>query len=135
MSHHTTKSERFAVAALACATAFAGCGSDDDDATIPVSEWVAEFDRQCAEIGAELSDPTLTDDEYRSINERGIAEMRAIGTPDRNAAEAATLLTVIEASTLDTSLDDEAISALDQQFLDAAEVLGISDACVGGASG
>ena len=100
-----------------------------------MSEWVTEFNQRCVEIGEELSNPELTDAQYREINERGIAEMRALGTPDNNAAEAETLLTVIEASTIDTTLDDEAISALDQQFLDAATVLGISDECIGGAQG
>ena len=115
------------------ASALTGCGADDSDDTIPVSEWVTEFNRRCVEIGEELSNPELTDAQYREINERGIAEMRALGTPDDNAAEAETLLTVIDASTIDATLDDEAIDALDQQFLDAATVLGISDECIGGA--
>jgi hypothetical protein len=124
-----------ATATLVVASALTGCADDDSEDTIPVSEWVTEFNRRCVEIGEELSNPELTDAEYREINERGIAEMRAIGTPDNNANEAETLLTVIEASTIDTTLDDEAISALDQQFLDAATVLGISDECIGGAQG
>ena len=135
MNHHMTKSGRLAITALIVAAAFAGCGSDSDDGTIPVSDWVAEFDRQCVEIGGELSDPELTDDEYRAISERGGAEMRAIGTPDEMGAEAETLLTVLENTTADMTLDDETISNLDQQFLNAATVLGISDACIGGAQG
>jgi hypothetical protein len=125
----------FATATLVVAGALTGCADDDSEDTIPVSEWVTEFNRRCVEIGEELSNPELTDAEYREINERGIAEMRALGTPDNNANEAETLLTVIEASTIDTTLDDEAISALDRQFLDAATVLGISDECIGGAQG
>lgn len=125
----------FATATLVVAGALTGCGDDDSQDTIPVSEWVTEFNRRCVEIGEELSDPELTDAEYREINERGIAEMRAIGTPSSSATEAEALLTVIEASTIDTTLDDDAISALDQQFLDAATVLGISDECIGGAQG
>jgi len=125
----------FATATLVVASALTGCADDDSEETVPVSEWVTEFNRRCVEIGEELSNPELTDAEYREINERGIAEMRALGTPDNNANEAETLLTVIEASTIDTTLDAEAISALDQQFLDAATVLGISDECIGGAQG
>ena len=41
---------------------------------------------------------------------------------------------IIEATTTDTALGDKAISALDQQFLEAANVLGISDDCIGGAA-
>jgi hypothetical protein len=123
----------FAAATLVVATVVTGCGDDDSGDTVPLSEWVTEFNRRCVEIGEELSNPELSDAEYREINERGIAEMRAVGTPSNHAAEAETLLTVIEASTIDTTLDDEAISALDQQFLDAATVLGISDECIGGA--
>jgi hypothetical protein len=130
------RSRRLAITAtLVLASAFTGCGDDNSEDTIPESEWVTEFNRRCVEIGAELSNPGLSDAEYRKINKRGIAEMRAIGKPDNNAAEAETLLTVIEASTIDTTLDDQAINALDQQFLDAATVLGISDACIGGAQG
>ena len=125
----------FATATVVVASALTGCADDNSDDTIPVSEWVTEFNQRCVEIGEELSNPELTDAEYREISERGIAEMRAIGTPSNNATEAETLLTVIEASTIDTTLDDEAISALDQQFLDAATVLGISDECIGGAQG
>jgi hypothetical protein len=125
----------FATATLVVASALTGCADDDSEDTIPVSDWVTEFNQRCVEIGEELSNPELTDAQYREINERGIAEMRALGTPDNNANEAETLLTVIETSTIDTTLDDEAISALDQQFLDAATVLGISDECIGGAQG
>lgn len=120
-------------ATLVLASAVVGCSNGGD--TIPVAEWVAEFNQRCAEIGAELSDPELSDAEFREISERGIAEMRAIGTPDDNAAEAATLLAVIESTTDDQTLDDEALTALDRQFLDAAIVLGISDDCIGGAQG
>ena len=125
----------FATATLVVASALTGCADDNSEGTIPVSEWVTEFNQRCVEIGEELSNPELTDAEYREINERGIAEMRALGTPDANANEAEALLTVIEASTIDNTLDDEAISALDQQFLDAATVLGISDECIGGVQG
>jgi hypothetical protein len=135
MNHHMTRSGRLAITALIVTAAFAGCGSDSDEGTIPVSDWVAEFDRRCVEIGAELSDPDLTDEQFLAISERGVAEMRAIGTPDEMDAEAETLLTVLETTTADTTLDDETISNLDQQFLNAATVLGISDACIGGAQG
>ena len=134
MNAITRRSGQLAVAATFVAAALSGCGDDNND-TIAVSDWVAEFDRRCVEIGEELSNPELSDAEYREINERGIAEMRAIGTPSSSATEAETLLTVIEATTIDSSLDDEAISALDQQFLEAATVLGISDECIGGAQG
>ena len=138
MNTISMRSRRLAIVAtatLVVASALTGCADDDSEDTIPVSEWVTEFNRRCVEIGEELSNPELTDAQYREINERGIAEMRALGTPDNNADEAETLLTVIEASTIDATLDDEAISALDQQFLDAATVLGISDECIGGAQG
>jgi hypothetical protein len=133
MNHHTITSGRLAITALIVTAAFAGCGSDGDEGTIPVSDWVAEFDRQCVEIGAELSNPDLTDEQFLAISERGVAEMRDIGTPDEMGAEAEALLTVLENTTVDTTLDDETIGNLDQQFLDAATVLGISDACIGGA--
>jgi hypothetical protein len=136
MNTISMRSRRLAIAAtLVVASAVTGCGDDNSEDTIPVSEWVTEFNQRCVEIGAELSNPELSDTEYRKINERGIAEMRAIGTPSNNATEAETLLTVLESSTIETTLDDEAISALDQQFLDAATVLGISDACIRGAQG
>lgn len=135
ISMRSKRPATFTTAALVAAGALTGCADDNSEDTIPVSEWVTEFNQRCVEISEELSNPELTDAQYSEINERGIAEMRALGTPDNNANEAETLLTVIEASTIDTTLDAEAITALDQQFLDAATVLGISEECIGGAQG
>ena len=125
-------------AGLLLAFALTGCGggsSNDDEqaATIPVSEWVAAFDQLCVETAAKLS-ADLSEAEFREISESALVEMKAIPSPDEQAAETKAMLEAIEATTTDATLDDAAITAYDQQFLDAATELGVSEACIGGAA-
>lgn len=138
-STHTARPVRrgaaIALAAAATILALAACSDDDSDAaqTIPVEEWVAEFDQLCVEItGPEAR--TLSEVEFKEVSDRGLAEMRALPDPDEHAAEAAAMLAAIEATT-DPDVADADIEALDQQFLDAAAVLDVSDACIGGPQG
>lgn len=135
MDSITSRPGRFAIAAaLVLSVAVTACGDDDSSAgTVPVAEWVAQFDKRCVEVGAELSDRTLTDAQFAEISQRAIAEMRAFGVPDEMADEAQSMLDAIEATTADTTLDDETINDLDRQFLVAATAMGVSDACIGGA--
>lgn len=110
------------------------CGNDDDD-SIPLSQWVAEFDQKCVETMAALSDPDLSDAEFREISDTAIAEMRAIGEPDEMADVAAGLLNTIAANDDGTERTQSEIDALDQQALAAMTSLGVSDSCIGGPQG
>ena len=109
------------------------CGGDED--TIPLADWVADFDEMCVETIAELSDPSLTQAQYEEISDAAIAEMRAISEPDEMADTAAELLDAIEASTDSVERTQDEIDALDQQVLTAMTSLGVSDACIGGPQG
>ena len=102
---------------------------------VAIEEWVAEFDRLCVETAEALSDPGLTDEEFATVSNAALAEMRAIGEPSTQADHAATLLEVIETQSNDSDLTGEESEALDSRFLEAATALGISDACLGGAAG
>jgi hypothetical protein len=122
--------------ALALATlltvGLTACGDDSDSETIAVSEWVAEFDRLCVELAEESSDPDMTEAQFQTLSDQKLSEMRAIPGPDENAEEAEALLEAIETTVTDDSLSDEQIAEFDQQFLEAAAVLGISDECLRG---
>jgi len=109
------------------------CGGDED--TIPLADWVADFDQKCVEIIAELSDPSLTQAQYEEISDAAIAEMRAISEPDEMADTAAQLLDAIEASTESTERTQDEFDALDQRVLTTMTSLGVSDACIGGPQG
>ncbi|MGI9614431.1 MAG: hypothetical protein ACR2QO_16090 [Acidimicrobiales bacterium] len=131
----------FAVAIAA--VGLAGCGSDDpaDGATtqvpaeaITIDDWVSEFDRFCVETAAELTSD-LSDEEFAEISNAAIAEMRTIGEPSTLAAEAALLVDTIETQSNDHNLTEEEVAALDEEFLEAATTLGISDECLYGAQG
>ena len=110
------------------------CGDDDDD-SIPLSQWVAEFDQKCVETMAALSDPDLSDAEFREISDTAIAEMRAIGEPGEMADVAAGLLNTIAANDDGAERTQSEIDALDQQALAAMTSLGVSDSCIGGPQG
>ena len=109
------------------------CGGDED--TIPLADWVADFDQKCVETITELSDPSLTQAEFEEISNAAIEEMRAIPEPDEMADTAAQLLDAIEASTDSAERTQDEIDALDQQVLTAMTSLGVSDACIGGPQG
>jgi hypothetical protein len=116
------------------AASLAGCGDDEAPASsMPVDEWVDEFDQICVEIVA-VSSPDLSEEEFKEISDAALAEMRALPEPDEHAAEAASMLAAIEATT-DPAVAEEDIEALDQQFLDSARLLGVSDECIGGPQG
>ena len=108
--------------------------SDDDD-TIPLTQWVSEFDQKCVETVAALSDPDLSEDEFRAISDTAIDEMRAISEPDEMADTAAGLLDAIAANTDGIERTQSEIDALDQQALAAMTSLGVSDSCIGGPQG
>ena len=123
------------VVILAVALGLAACGdSDTSEATIPLSEWVDEFDQICLDIIAEIeSDSDLTDDEFEAIIDRGITAMRALPEPDEMAETAAELLDAISSD--DENLDDAASEALDQRLGTAFTSLGVSAACQRGTPG
>lgn len=110
-----------------------GCGDDDD--AIPLSQWVAEFDKKCVETITALSDPALSEAEFREISDAAIDEMRAIGEPDEMADVAAGLLDAIAANDDGTERTQSEIDALDQRALEAMTSLGVSDSCIGGPQG
>ncbi len=111
------------------------CGDDSND-SIALADWVAEFDRICVEVTEQSTDVALSEEEFRQITEDALAEMRALGDPDEQADDAAAMLESIEKTTLSSdSLTDAEINELDQQFLDAAEAVGVSDVCITGPQG
>ena len=135
-SHSTSRVRTGALiltASVAAAT-LASCGdSDEARATMPVEEWVAEFDQLCAEI-VTASTPEMSQEEFKEISDAGLAEMRALPDPDEHAVEAEAMLASIEATT-DPAVAEEDIEALDQQFLESADALGVSQECIAGPQG
>ena len=120
---------------LALAPGLAACGdSDSSEDTIPLSEWVDEFDQICLDTIAEVveSDPDLTDDEFEAIVGCSITAMRPLPEPDEMAETAAELLDAISSD--DENLDDAAREALDQRLGTAFNSLGVSEACRRGVS-
>ncbi len=109
--------------------------SDDDDDTIPLTQWVAEFDQKCVETIDALSDPELSEAEFAEVSDAAIDEMRTIGEPDEMADTAAGLLDAIGANTDGIERTQSEIDALDQQALAAMTSLGVSDACISGPQG
>ncbi|HUW03773.1 MAG TPA: hypothetical protein VMW08_15560 [Acidimicrobiales bacterium] len=136
---HSTRGIRtgpLIVVAAVAVGALAACGDDSDTAaasTMPVGEWVAEFDQLCADI-ASASTPEMSEAEFKEISDAGLAEMRALPEPDEHAAEADAMLDAIEATT-DPAVAEADIEALDQQFLASAEVLDVSQECINGPQG
>jgi hypothetical protein len=112
----------------------AACGDDSDDATIPLSEWLGEFDQMCLDLQAEAT-PELTDDEFMALSDRYLAQMRAVSAPAELADTATELLDLIEESTGASDLDDAEIAALDERASTALTELGVSEACVRGVPG
>lgn len=124
---------RIAFAVVAAASVvITSCGGND---TIPVAEWVAQFDQACVDTVEQLSAPGLSDAEWNRINDAAFTEMRAVPEPDEMADTAAGLIDALEESTDRSQRTDEEINALDDQVLTAARAMGVSDACIGGAPG
>jgi hypothetical protein len=112
----------------------AACGDDNDDATIPLSEWVEEFDQMCLDLQGEAT-PELTDAEFFALSDRYLARMRAVSPPAELADTAAELLDLIDESTGASDLDDAEIAALDERAFAALTELGVSGACITGVAG
>ena len=143
MTPHPTQAERrrsgsrwraVTGAALVLCLGLTGCGGADaeEDASIPLSEWVDAFNAMCVEVIAQS--PDLTEEEFTELSDRSLAEMRALPSPDENADAATEALDAIEAST-DPSVDEADIEALDQRVLAAFEAIDASDECIGGPQG
>ena len=112
----------------------ASCGDDSSAATIPLSEWLEEFDQMCLDLQAEAT-PELTDEEFMALSDRYLEQMRAVSPPAEMADTAAELLDLIEDSTGTSDLDDAEIAALDERALAALTELGVSGACIAGVDG
>jgi hypothetical protein len=121
-------------AALVLCFGLASCGDADaeEDATIPLSEWVDAFNAMCVDVTTQS--PDLTEEEFTELSDRSLAEMRAFPSPDENADAATEVLDAIDAST-DPSVDEADIEALDRRVLAAFEAIGASDECIGGPQG
>jgi len=117
------------------ALVLAGVACSDDDDTVPLAEWVVEFDQKCVETVAALSEPGLSEAEFREISDAAVEEMRAIGEPDEMVNTAAGLLDAIATNADGIERTQSEIDALDQQVLAAMTSLGVSDACIGGPQG
>jgi hypothetical protein len=113
----------------------AGVACSDDDDSIPLTQWVSEFDQTCVETIAALSNPDLSEAEFQEISDAAIEEMRAIGEPDEMADVAAGLLDVMATNGDEIERTQSEIDALDQQAFAAMTSLGISDSCIGGPQG
>lgn len=129
----TVRGIALAVSACVAVGSLAGCG-DDGDESITLAEWVEEFDRICVDVVGRVG-PDTSDEEFRRISEDALDEMRALGEPTEGAEEAATLLEVIERTTLDDEISGEQAAELDRRFLAAATAVGLSDECLGGPAG
>jgi hypothetical protein len=103
--------------------------SEDDD-TIPLAQWVAEFDQKCVETIDALSDPDLSEAEFTEVRDAAIEEMPTIGESDEMADTAAGLPDAIGANTDGIERTQAEIDALDQQALAAMTSLGVSDVCI-----
>jgi hypothetical protein len=112
-----------------------GVACSDDDDTIPLAAWVAEFDQKCVETIDALSDPDLSEAEFAEVSDAAIDEIRTIGEPDEMADTAAGLLDAIGANTDGIERTQSEIDALDQQALAAMTSLGVADACISGPQG
>lgn len=121
-----------AVGLALLALGLASCSDDDGGvATMPLAEWVAAFDEVCLGVVTDLeADP----DNFDAINERGIAEMRALPEPDEMADTADDLLNTI-GSDQDSDLSQAEIDAIDERLFTAFLALGVSDACIRGVPG
>ena len=131
-----TRTRRLAIggAAVLLSLGMTACGDDDaEDATIPLDEWVDEFDAKCVEL-TDQTGPDMTDEEFAAVSDEALAEMRALPLPDEKADVTAELLDIIEESS-DPNVDEADIEALDSQAMDALTELGVSVACIGGPQG
>ena len=117
------------------ALVLAGVACSDDDDSIPLAQWVAEFDQTCVETIDALSEPNLSEAEFQEISDAAIEEMLAIGEPDEMADVAAGLLDVMATNGDGIERTPSEIDALDQQALAAMTSLGVSDSCIGGPQG
>jgi hypothetical protein len=126
------------VVVLAVAIGLAACGdSDTTEGTIPLSEWVDEFDQICLDVIAEVESATdLTDDEFDAMFDQFGTEVRALPEPDAMADTVADLVDAISStiSSDDENLDDAALEALDERVGAAMTSLGVSEACIRGAT-
>jgi len=113
----------------------AGVACSDDDDSIPLAQWVSEFDQTCVETIAALSETNLSEAEFQEISDAAIEEMLAIGEPDEMADVAAGLIDVMATNGDGIERTPSEIDALDQQALAAMTRLGVSDSCIGGPQG
>jgi hypothetical protein len=120
------------VVLLAVAIGLAACGdSDTTEVTIPLSEWVDEFDQICLDGIAELESATdMTDDEFEARFDQFVTEVGALPEPDAMADTVADLVDAIGSD--DENLDDGAYEALDERIAAAMTSLGVSEACIRG---
>lgn len=126
---------RTVLAVLLASPAAAGACGDGDSDTIPVAEWVAQFDVVCVDTAERLSAPGLSGAEWDRISGAAMLEMRAVPEPDEMAETASDLLDAIEESSERTERTDDEINALDGRVVTAATELGVSDECIGGVPG
>ncbi len=131
-----TTMQLMTAAGLAIALAFGAtsCGDDDQADTIPLSEWLDEFEQVCVDVQSELT-PGLTDEEFTAVTERYAAKIRAVPLPDEMADTATELIDLMVESNTSNDLDDAAIEALDEQAFAALTALGVSGPCVEGIPG
>ena len=108
------------------------CG-DDEPSTVPLSEWVDEFDKICLELLADVqSDPDLTEEKFETLADAAIAEIRSLTPPDEMADVATELLDLLSADVhSDGGIPQSEADTLDEAFMS----LGIADECIAGDNG
>ena len=133
-NHRNVRRVGLICVSLLLAVGAGACSDDDGDETVALADWVAQFDETCVDTMAKLSDPALTEEEWASISDTAITEMRALPAPDEMTDTVAQLLDAIEASSDSAERSDQEAEILDQQVLSAMTTLGVSDACIHGPS-
>jgi hypothetical protein len=121
---------RAAGMAMAIALSVTACGDDSGgEDTIPLSEWLEEFEELCSDAQAEIT-PDMTEAEFAEVGDRYRVLVQAITPPDEMADTVTELIDVL----FDTGegLDDAEIQALDERVFEAFTALGISDSCTEG---
>ena len=118
-------------------SAFVGCGGTDDRPTsVPLDEWVGQFDAVCEAVAARLGEngSGLSDAEFAAFTAGAVTVLRTLRPPDEHADVAAELLADMESSQ-GADVDQVAIDEIDGRILSAMTTLGVSDTCIGGDPG
>lgn len=138
MSRRPARRVGAALLVVGMLSASAACGGDDDTRadSVPLEEWVQQFDAVCEAITNRLDDlgRGMTADEFAAFTAGSVTTFRALRPPDEHADVAAGLLDDIELGQ-QPGLGQDDIDAIDARVLAALTTLGVSGACAGDVPG